>query len=357
MAAVTSVKTKNINEDTKSSFQYLDDAFYQNIKDTIEKSRQIIYSSVRSESLHAFWLIGNMIVEKQKGEPRAEYGDGLIKELSIQMTKDFGPGFSERSLRRMRQFYLVFPIWPTVWTELSWSHYKLLINVKKEDARIFYIQEAIDKCWSVRQLARQIHTCSFERYQLSGQNYQIVKETTDAAKEEKDEIIVKDPMILDFLGLKPGPQIRETDLEQALIDHMQEFLLNELNGEYAFVARQKRFQLEDQSFFVDLVFYNIRHKCYFLIDLKTKELTHQDIGQMMMYVNYYTREINQKDDNPAIGLILCATKNDLVVRYTLPEGTTNIKAAQYLLELPKEKEEILRKELTKTIEKLEHREK
>ena len=338
------------------TFQYLDVDFYRNIKDAIEKSKQRIYSSVRSESLHAFWLVGNMIVEKQKGEPRAEYGDGLIKELSIQMTKDFGPGFSERNLRRMRQFYLLFPIWTTVSAKLSWSHYSLLIEVSNSEAREFYLKECENANWSVRQLARQIHTCSYERYQLSGQNYHVVQETANNVKEEKDEIIIKDPMILDFLGLKPGPQIRESDLEQALIDHMQEFLLNELNGEYAFVARQKRFQLEDQSFFVDLVFYNIKHKCYFLIDLKTRELTHQDIGQMMMYVNYYTREINQKDDNPAIGLILCATKNDLVVKYILPEGTENIKAAQYLLELPKDKEEILRKEFTKTIQKLEHKE-
>ena len=338
-----------------TNFEYLDHDFYKNIKSTIEQSRQRVYSSVRSESLHTFWLIGNMIVEKQKGEARAEYGDGLIRELSIQMTKDFGAGFTERNLRNMRQFATMFPIWHSVRAELSWTHYRLLLRVTKDEARDFYINEGIKHCWSVRQLERQIYTYSYERYQLSGQNYGVVQDTTDKTKDEKDEIIVKDPMILDFLGLKPGPEIRESELEQALIDHMQEFLLNELNGEYAFVARQKRFQLEDQSFFVDLVFYNIKHKCYFLIDLKTKELTHQDIGQMMMYVNYYTREINGKDDNPAIGLILCATKNDLVVKYTLPEGTNNIKAAQYLLELPKE--ELLKKEFTKTIERLEHRKK
>ena len=274
MTTVKFVKTKNINEDTKSSFQYLDDAFYQSIKGTIEKSRQRIYSSVRSESLHAFWLIGHMIVEKQKGETRAEYGDSLIKELSIQMTKDFGPGFNDRNLRFMRQFAIMFPIWNAVRTELSWTHYRSLLKVSNKEARDFYIEEAIKHCWSTRQLERQIYTYSYERYQLSGQNYGVVQDTADKAKREKDEIIVKDPMILDFLGLKAGPQIRESDLEQALIDHMQEFLLNELNGEYTFVARQKRFQLEDQSFFVDLVFYNIRHKCYFLIDLKTKELTH-----------------------------------------------------------------------------------
>ena len=336
-----------------TSYEYMDNEFYQSVKNTIEQSRQRVYSSVRSESLHAFWLIGNMIVEKQKGEPRAEYGDGLIKELSIQMTKDFGPGFSERNLRRMRQFYLVFPIWPTVSTKLSWSHYILLFEVTNERAREFYLNECKKENWSVRQLSRQIHTYSYERYKLSGQNYSLVKETAEKTKEEKDEIIVKDPMILDFLGLKPGPQIRESDLEQALINHMQEFLLNELNGEYAFVARQKRFQLEDKSFFVDLVFYNIKHKCYFLIDLKTDELTHEDIGQMMMYVNYYTREINGKDDNPAVGLILCASKNDLVVKYTLPDGANNIKAARYLLEFPGEED--LRKEFIRTVQKLDNK--
>ena len=341
---------KKVKQDV-TKFEYLDNEFYQSIKRTIEQSRERVYSSVRSESLYAFWLIGNMIVEKQEGEPRAEYGDGLIKELSIKMSDDFGPGFSERNLRFMRQFALVFPIWNTVCTELSWSHYRLLLRVTKKEAREFYIAEAVKHCWSVRQLERQIYTYSYERYKLSGQSYGLVKETAEKTKEEKDEIIVKDPMILDFLGLKPGPQIRESDLEQALINHMQEFLLNELNGEYAFVARQKRFQLEDKSFFVDLVFYNIKHKCYFLIDLKTDELTHEDIGQMMMYVNYYTREINGKDDNPAVGLILCASKNDLVVKYTLPDGANNIKAATYLLEFPAEED--LRKEFIKTVQKLD----
>lgn len=328
-------ETKMKNE--LSEYKYITNDFYQNVKEIIEQSRKRIYRNIASEILVAYWQIGKMIVEKQGGDTRAEYGSGLVKELSIQMTKDFGPGYNERSLRFMRQFYMLFPIWSAVRSELSWTHYKLLLKIDDEKARNFYIKETIDGNWSTRQLERAIDTLSYQRYLASGNNYDVVEDTIKKEKPYNPKEIIKEPYVLDFTGIKPNSNFYESDLEQALINHLQEFLL-ELGTGFSFVARQKRFDMDGRNFYVDLVFYNYKAKCFVLIDLKRGDLTHQDIGQMQMYVNYYTRELMEPGDNPPIGIVLCTNKSNTLVRYTLPLDNKQIYASKYMLYLPKEED-------------------
>ena len=326
----------------KKEYLYLDNNFYLDIKNLILDARKRIYTNIKYEMVLTYWKIGQMIVEKQDGEEKADYGLGLIKELSIELTKEFGPGYTERNLRFFRQFYLLFPNWNAVRTELSWTHYRLLLKVDNENARNFYIKEAIDGNWSTRQLEREINTFSYQRYHLSDKKHDVVEKTINNETLEKPEDIIKDPYVLEFTGIKPNSRFYETELEQALIDHLQEFLL-ELGNGFAFVARQKRFDIDDRNFYVDLVLYNYKLKCFVLIDLKRGDLTHQDIGQMQMYVNYYTRELMEEGDNPPIGIVLCADKSDTLVKYTLPLDNKQIYASKYLLLLPKEEE--LREEL------------
>ena len=333
-------------------YKYIDNGFYQNIKKVLEDARKRVYRNIQSEMVLAYWQIGKMIVEKQGGNSRADYGDGLLKELSSQLTKDFGNGFDERELRRMRQFYNVFPIWDSVCPELSWSHYRLLIRVNDNDARDFYKMHAVECVWSVRQLNREINTFSYQRYLASNGNHDVVDDTAKKEKKDNPLDIIKDPYILDFVGIKPDSSFYESDLEQALIDHLQEFLL-ELGSGFAFVARQRRFNMDGRNFYVDLVLYNYKLKCFVLIDLKRGDLTHQDIGQMQMYVNYYTRELMEPGDNPPIGIILSTDKSDTLVRYTLPLDNKQIFASKYMLYLPKENE--LRDEMNKQRKLLEEK--
>jgi len=333
-------------------YKYIDNGFYQNIKKVLEDARKRVYRNIQSEMVLAYWQIGKMIVEKQGGSSRADYGDGLLKELSSQLTKDFGKGFDERELRRMRQFYNVFPIWDSVCPELSWSHYRLLIRVNDNDARDFYKMHAVECVWSVRQLNREINTFSYQRYLASNGNHDVVDDTAKKEKKDNPLDIIKDPYILDFVGIKPDSSFYESDLEQALIDHLQEFLL-ELGSGFAFVARQRRFNMDGRNFYVDLVLYNYKLKCFVLIDLKRGDLTHQDIGQMQMYVNYYTRELMEPGDNPPIGIILSTDKSDTLVRYTLPLDNKQIFASKYMLYLPKENE--LRDEMNKQRKLLEEK--
>ena len=331
-------------------YEYLDETFYTSIKELLEQARKRIYRNINSEMVLTYWQIGKMIVEKQGREDRAKYGDNLIKELSIKLTNDFGRGFDTTNLRNMRQFYLVFQKRDTVCSELSWSHYRLLMRLDDNNARQFYVKEAITGNWSVRQLEREINTFSYQRYLASHGNHDVVE---DAAKRElpsEPQSIIKDPYVLDFLGLKPDSAFYEKDLESALITHLNEFLL-ELGNGFAFVARQKRFDMDGRNFYVDLVLYNYKLKCFVLIDLKRGDLTHQDIGQMQMYVNYYTRELMEPGDNPPIGIVLCADKSDTLVRYTLPLDNKQIYASKYMLYLPKEEE--LQNEINKQIELFE----
>ena len=333
-------------------YKYLDIEFYNNIKEVLEQARKRIYRNINSEMVLAYWQIGKMIVEKQGGDARAKYGDGLIKELSVQMTKDFGKGFDETNLRSIRQFYIVFQKCDTLRRELSWTHYRLLMRVNDFNARDFYIKEAVNGNWSTRQLAREINTFSYQRYIASKGNHDVVEDTAKREEGLNPKDIIKDPYVLEFVGLKPDASLFEKDLESALITHLSEFLL-ELGNGFAFVARQKRFDMDGRNFYVDLVLYNYKLKCFVLIDLKRGDLTHQDIGQMQMYVNYYTRELMERGDNPPIGIVLCADKSDTLVRYTLPLDNKQIYASKYMLYLPKEEE--LRNEMNKQRELLEEK--
>ena len=287
--------------------------------------------------VEAYWNIGKSIIEEQGGNEKAEYGAGLLKELSRQMTHDFGKGFTVANLKNMRQFYLTFPNGYALRSELSWTHYRLLMRVENDNAREFYMQEAVKSGWSTRQLERQINTFFYERL-LSSKNKEKVAaeiQTSETAKTPED--IIRDPYVLEFLGLNPNDDFYESDLEQALITHLQKFLL-ELGRGFSFVARQKRITFDGRHFWIDLVFYNYILKCFVLIDLKVGDLTHQDLGQMQMYVHYYERELMNEGDNPPIGIVLCADKSESVVKFTLPENETQIFASKYKLYLPSEEE-------------------
>ena len=344
-------RNKNMKE--LKEYEYLDNNFYEEIKDILEQARKRIYRNIQSEMVQAYWQIGKMIVDKQGGEARAKYGDGLIKELSIKMTEDFGKGYTITNLKYMRRFYLAFPKSHTLCAELSWSHYRLLISLDDENARNFYIKEAINGNWSVRQLQREIGTFSYQRYIASKGNHDVIDDTAKKEEPINPKDIIKDPYVLEFAGLKADSSFYEKDLESALITHLNEFLL-ELGNGFAFVARQRRFDMDGRNFYVDLVLYNYKLKCFVLIDLKRGDLTHQDIGQMQMYVNYYTRELMEPGDNPPIGIVLCADKSDTLVRYTLPLDNKQIYASKYMLYLPKEED--LQKELNEQMKLLKERE-
>ncbi len=253
------------------------------------------------------------------------------------MTKDFGKGFTVTNLKYMRQFYLTFPNGHALRGELSWTHYRSLMRVENEKARNFYLEEAIKCVWSTRQLDRQVNSFFYERL-LSSKNKEEVSQTIiNLEKGATPGDIIRDPYVLEFLGLVPNTDFYESDLEQALITHLQKFLL-ELGRGFSFVARQQRFSFDGRHFRIDLVFYNYILKCFVLIDLKIGDLTHQDLGQMQMYVHYYEREMMNEGDNPPIGIILCADKSDSVVKYTLPQDEKQIFASKYKLYLPSEEE-------------------
>lgn len=338
-----------MNNDIKD-FKYMNKEFYSDIKEILEQARKRVYRNIQSEMVLTYWQIGKMIVEKQGGSPRADYGEGLIKELSVQLTKDFGKGFDVTNLRNMRQFYIIFQKRDTLCHQLSWSHYRLLMRVENKNARNFYLKESIGNNLSVRQLEREINTFSYQRYLASYGNHNVVEDTAKNESPVDPKDIIKDPYVLEFADLKVDASFYEKDLESALITHLNEFLL-ELGNGFAFVARQKRFDMDGRNFYVDLVLYNYKLKCFVLIDLKRGDLTHQDIGQMQMYVNYYTRELMEPGDNPPIGIILCSSKSDTLVRYTLPLDNNQIYASKYTLYLPKEED--LRKEINQQREILE----
>ena len=277
------------------------------------------------------------------GEERAEYGKRLMQYLAERLTKEYGKGFDESNLRYMRKFYLTFPIRDALRHELSWTHYRLIMKVENENARQFYLNESVKSHWSTRQLERQINSFFYERL-LSSKGIESKKAvaaeiyTKEPGASPLD--LIKDPYVLEFLGLNHNVHHFESDLEKSLITHIQTFLL-ELGRGFTFESRQKRISFDGEHFYIDLVLYNYILKCFVLIDLKTEKLSHQDIGQMQMYVNYYTRKLMNEGDNPPIGIILCADKSESVVRFTLPEDNTQIFASKYKLYLPTE-EELLR---------------
>ena len=324
------------------SNEIIDLTFYSHIKEILEKARMKAYTAINFAMVEAYWEIGKSIVEMQGGSKTARYGKQIIKELSIVLTKDYGKGYDESNLRRMRQFYLNFKNRDTLCHELSWSHYRLIMRVENEKARQFYINEAVKSNWSTRQLDRQINTFSYERLLASNGNYDVIQDTTKKEVNKKPSDFIRDPYVLEFLGLEGDSTFYESDLEQGLINHLQKFLL-ELGRGFSFVSRQQHINFDGRHFYIDLVFYNYILKCFVLVDLKTGDLTHQDIGQMQMYVNYYTKEKMNEGDNPPIGIILCSDKSDTLVKYTLPEGKHQIYTSKYMLYIPTEEE--LRKEI------------
>lgn len=321
------------------------------IKSIIANAKDTAIRAVDNQRTLMYWHIGKTIFEEeQQGKERADYGNYLIKYLSEQLQPEFGSGFSIRQINLYRQFYRTFPIVHTLYAQLSWSQYKLLLSVDDEDKRIFYIEECKKNNWTVRQLDRQINSSLYERLLLSNDKESVLA----VAKNEKlpcdAKEIIKDPMYLEFLGLKREAAYYEKDLENAIITHLQDFLL-ELGNGFTFVARQKRIHIEGDDFFVDLVFYNRLLQCFVIIEIKIDKLTHQDIGQLQMYVNYYDRIEKSEHENPTIGILLCANKNDGVVKFTLPENNKNIIASQYKLYLPTEKQ--LLDEIEKELENFE----
>ena len=310
------------------------DDLYTEIKETLLAFRQQAYAAVNFAMVKSYWEIGRIIVEhEQSGSLRAEYGKYTLQELSGRLTKEFGKGFTVRTLQQMKKFYALFPNTNTLCSQLTWSHYRLLITVKNEKARQWYMNEAVAGAWSCRQLERQISTMYYERLLVSRDKTSVKAEAKDLLVAVTSEKFIKDPYVLEFLDLKDYPAQRESDLEQALIDKLQEFLL-ELGRGFCFVARQKLMRYEDEDFYLDLVFYHSILKCHVLIDLKIGKLTHGDIGQMDSYIRMFDALYKNPDDNPTIGIILCSQKNEAIVKYSVLNDAKQIFASRYSLELP-----------------------
>lgn len=310
---------------------------FDNIKELVISSRNKVYSAVNTEMLSLYWNIGKAIMEIQQGDERANYGDAVLDRLSEKLTDEFGKGFSSRNLRTMRKFYLIYPIWQTVSSKLSWSHYLELIKIEEDNKRNFYFNECINTRWSVRELQRQIGSLLYERLTLSANKEKILELDEKGQILESSKDLVKDPFVLEFLDIKENTDYLETDLEKNILEHLKEFLL-ELGKGFMFVGSQVRLTLEEDHFYPDLVFYNRLLKCFVIIDLKIGKVSHQDIGQMQMYVNYYDREIKNSDENPTVGILLSTLKNKTVVKYTLPEDNKNFFSSSYKLHLPTEQE-------------------
>lgn len=323
------------------------------IKSLIAKAKEEAIRSVDHHRTVMYWHIGKRIFnEEQQGKDRADYGNYLIKYLSEQLQPEYGSGFSYRQLHRYRQFYRMFPIVSTLRTQLSWSHYKLLLSIDNEDKRDYYIAETVKNNWSVRQMERQINSQLFKRLLLSNDKESVLAVARNEVIPTNPNEIIKDPLILEFLGLKRESAYYEKDFEQAIITNLQDFLL-ELGNGFSFVARQKRNHLDGDEFFIDLVFYNRLLQCFVLFEIKTHKLTHEDLGQLQMYVNYYDRVEKVAHEKPTIGILLCADKNDAVVKYSLPKNNNSILASQYQLYLPTEKQ--LLTEIRKEIEILKYK--
>ncbi len=329
--------------------------FYNKIAELLINARNKVVQYVNTTMVYTYFEIGRIIVEEeQKGKERAEYGKKILKELSLRLIKDFGKGFSETNLKQMRQFYLTYSKSQTLSDQfeksetmsrksrnidfkLSWSHYLFLMKIDNQDERKFYEIEAKNNGWSLRELRRQFNTALFERLVLS-RDKKSVKELSGKGQIVTKPIdTVKDPYILEFLGLPEESKYSETELEQKIIDKLEHFLL-ELGKGFTFVGRQVRFTFDDKHYRIDLVFYNRILQCFVLIDLKIGEISHQDLGQMQMYVNYYDRKVKLKNENKTIGIVLCRAKNETLVEMTLPENNEQIFASKYLTVLPSKEE-------------------
>ena len=314
--------------------------FYEKVADLLKEARRNVVQTVNKTMVYTYFEIGKMIVEEeQNGKERAEYGKQILKELSKRLTSEFGKGFSQRNLEQMRQFYLTYSKTQTLSAEfnLSWSHYLKLMRIDNIDERKFYEKEVYVNNWSLRELQRQFDSALYERLVLS-RDKKAVKELSEKGQiVEKPSDTIKDPYVLEFIGLPENAKYTETELEQRIIDELEHFLL-ELGKGYAFIGRQVRFTFDEKHFRVDLVFYNRLLQCFVLIDLKIGEINHQDLGQMQMYVNYYDRFVKLDHENKTIGIILCRDKNDTLVEITLPENNKQIFASKYQTVLPSKKE-------------------
>lgn len=324
--------------------QLVPENLYVAIAKVINQARQQVKQTVNQQMVLAYWHVGRLIVEQeQQGQERAEYGKQQLEQLSKRLQTEFGRGFDPSNLRNMRRFYQQYPNQDALRLELSWTHYRVLMRVEKNAARNWYAEEAIEQNWSARALERQIGVLYYERLLTSKEMIPVeqeAKQKTELLAETAKDYL-RDPYILDFLNLQ-DKTYQESDLEQAIISNLQQFLL-ELGKGFAFVERQQRIRTDDGDYFIDLVFYNFHLKCFLLIDLKMHKLSHQDVGQMDMYVRMYEEQKRRADDNPTIGLILCSEHNHTVAKYSVLNESKQLFASKYLTELPSEEE--LKREL------------
>ncbi|MEI6090967.1 MAG: PDDEXK nuclease domain-containing protein [bacterium] len=316
----------------------LSSSFVFDIKNIIGESRSQAVRSVEFFRVQMYWRLGERIFnEEQQGKERADYGSSLLQNLAKEIEPEYGSGFSYRNLNLCRQFYRTFPIVNALRSQLNWTQYRLLLRIDNEDKRDYYLLESVKNNWTSRELERQINSSLYERLLLSSDKDAVMAVARNERLPQTPQEIIKDPMNLEFLGLKPEASYYEKDFEQAIITHLQEFLLEIGNG-FSFVARQKRIHLDGDDFFIDLVFYNRLLQCFVIIEIKTRKLTHQDLGQLQMYVNYYNRVERLSHESPTIGILLCADKNDSVVQFSLPLDEKNILTSKYQLYLPTEKQ-------------------
>lgn len=307
---------------------------YEQIRNILLKSRQKAYSAVNEAMVQAYWLIGKTIVEdEQNGHNRAEYGKETLQFLSAKLTEEFGKGFSVRTLQQLKKFYIVYPNTNALRSQLNWTHYRNLIKVKSDEARSWYEEETIKSQWSSRQLERQISALYYERLLSSREKAPVIEEAEQKLSKVTPEEFIRDPYVLEFLKVKEYPSLRESELEQALIDHLQEFLL-ELGRGFCFVARQKLMRFDDDDFYLDLVFYHSVLKCYILIDLKIGKLTHQDVGQMDSYIRMFDALQKNEDDNPTLGIILCSEPNETIAKYSILNDSKQLFASKYIYNIP-----------------------
>ena len=329
---------KPVNEENNDLIDI--DKIYDDIRNKIIVARGKMLKHIDTTMVEVYWYVGKITYELSGSCYKASYGKKIIETLSVKLTNEFGGGFSPVSIRRMRKFYEMYPIWSAVPTELSWSHFQELIRINRKEEREFYEIESVKSNWGYRELNRQINTKLYDRYLISPDKNKIMVEATKGLIEKQPEELLKTPYIFEFAGLKENRNYLETDLEKALLSHLTEFLL-ELGRGFSFVASQQRIKVGSEYYYPDLIFYNRLAKCFVIIDLKIGKLTHQDIGQMQMYVNYYKKTQMIDGENEPIGILLCADKDDAVVEMTLGDDIKNVYASKYLTYLPT-KEELIK---------------
>lgn len=333
--------------------------YINEIKKILKNARQKAYTAVNSAMVEAYWKIGRRIVEEeQSGRERAEYGKEIIKNLSKELTEEFGKGFGERNIRNIRQFYVLFSDyekWKSLISKLTWTHIQKVLRVSDEKARIFYLTEAAENMWSVRTLDRNISTLYYNRIVASIDKKIVENEMQDKTKKLQAKEFIKNPVVLEFLDLPTSMSYTENELEKALIDDIQKFMM-ELGKGFAFVERQQYIRTENSDFYIDLVFYNYILKCFIIVELKTEKLTHQDIGQLDMYVRMYDDLKKQENDNPTIGLLLCTETDGTIIKYSVLNDNKNLFASKYINYLPSEEELINEIERQKVLFKINSKE-